>query len=115
MGLIRAFKPRRKKYATPLIKSKVLAYNRHKAQCKFRNEEFTLTLNKWFDIWHNDSDWFRRGKNSRDLIITRIDHEGAWSDDNCRIAYRSESLDRCWKESVSTRRRHKLRENEVID
>lgn len=115
MGKIRAFKPRRKKYATPMIKAKVLGYNRHRAQCKFRNEEFTLTLARWFELWQLDADWIRRGRLPNDLIITRLDHNAAWSDSNCFVAPRQASLARCWQEGLATRRRHKLRENASID
>ena len=56
------------------------AFIRSKAQASFRGEGWTLTLLEYFDIWSTPELWQQRGRASYDLVLTRIDEEGAWNE-----------------------------------
>lgn len=59
-----------------------------RAQAKFRDEEWALTFDDYFQAWNGL--WDQKGRLSDDLCMTRIDYEGAWSPDNIMIISRRE-------------------------
>jgi hypothetical protein len=67
-----------------------LAFQRQRAQAKFRGEYWSMSFEQfqylWQDLWH------LRGKQSQSLCMTRIDPELDWSLDNCVICTRREYL-----------------------
>ena len=68
------------------------AWHKHRSQARFRKEEYNLTFEDWQLIWINPADFLNRGRQPEDLVLTRKDHEGAWSIDNCHIITRYEAL-----------------------
>lgn len=71
---------------TPQETAQRLAYNRMRAQCKFRNEQFDLTLEQFLEVW--EGVWHHRGKEPHQLCISRQDPEGAWDLHNTIIITR---------------------------
>jgi hypothetical protein len=71
-----------------------LAYQRMACQAKFRGEAFTLTEADFRIFWHTPELFNRRGTRPTDLILTRIDHSGPWSRDNCHVVERAVQLAR---------------------
>ena len=68
------------------------AWQKHKAQARFRNESYALTWEDWQTIWANPVDFQNRGRKPEDLTLTRIDDDGAWTRDNVQIMSRLEQL-----------------------
>lgn len=72
---------------------KRIAYNRMKAQAKFRQEEWELTFQDFKDIW-TDEKWEQRGRSSNSLSLSRIYDEEAWHIDNVELLTRNEYIKR---------------------
>lgn len=65
-----------------------VAYNRMKAQAKFRREEWGLTWQDFIDIW--DGQWHKRGRSVDDCCLTRYDWWGSWDKTNTYVTTRKE-------------------------
>lgn len=65
-----------------------MAYNRMKAQAKFRDEEFTLDWESFQSKWAND--WQSRGVSNTSYCMSRLDYRLAWSNDNTVVITRME-------------------------
>lgn len=63
------------------------AWQVHKAQCNFRDEEFNLTFEQYEDLWADD--WNNRGRSPEHVCMTRIDWLGAWEIGNVEIITRA--------------------------
>jgi len=61
-----------------------------RAQANFRGEQFDLSFEEYYQLWHKD--WDNRGRRPENMCMTRIDKEGAWSLDNVHIISRKEHL-----------------------
>lgn len=64
------------------------AYCCMRSQAKFRKELFTLTWDRFQELW--ESKWHQRGLSNTSLCMTRTDHRMPWSDDNTIITTRLE-------------------------
>jgi hypothetical protein len=62
----------------------------HRAQAKFRGEEYTLEFEDFYEFWTGS--WHERGRGGDDMILTRIDPEKPWQADNCKLRVRKEYL-----------------------
>ena len=62
-----------------------------KAQAKFREEDWELTFEQYYDLWKDY--WHQRGRQADDYCMTRDDVSGAWSVDNIRIITRRKHLE----------------------
>jgi hypothetical protein len=69
-----------------------LAFKRMECQARYRGEIFTLTESDFRAFWSTPELFNRRGKKATDLILTRIDHSGPWSVDNCLVTERINQL-----------------------
>jgi hypothetical protein len=67
------------------------AYLRMRAQANFRNEEFELTQDEFFEFWTAEL-WPQRGRKPEDLCMVRDDVEKPWSKSNCLIVSRYQQL-----------------------
>jgi hypothetical protein len=65
---------------------------KHKAQCDFRGEEFTLTFEQYEELWQGL--WDQRGRTREAVCMTRIDWDGAWEWGNVEIITRAEHFKR---------------------
>lgn len=73
-------------------REKYYAYLKHKAQCKFRNEQYELTWDDWQVLWTDDL-FARRGRGVKDLCLCRADWDGVWKLDNCIIQTRRQHFE----------------------
>jgi len=68
------------------------AWLQARAQANYRGEHFLITFeefqNLWGDLWH------RKGRQSNDYCLTRIDPVGAWIVDNVEVMPRLDHLRR---------------------
>jgi hypothetical protein len=93
----------------PWLHDEYYTWLKHKSQAAYRGEEYQFTWDDWQHHWHSDSEpWRQRGRARDDLILTRIDHEGAWSRVNCHIISRLEHL------RATIRRNHEHRRKNTI-
>lgn len=70
-----------------------------RAQAKFRNEEWNLTFDEFYDLWEDR--WIHRGKNSVDYCMTRDEPTGAWEKKNVLVMTRYEQLIRSRNMQIS--------------
>jgi hypothetical protein len=69
-----------------------IAWQKMKAQAKFREEEFLLTFEDFQWLWQTS--WDVRGRASEQYCLTREDPEGAWVLGNVVCVTRKEYLTR---------------------
>ena len=69
-----------------------IAWDRMKAQAKFRHEEFNLSWQEFQEVW--EGQWHLRGRAVDDLCLTRCDWWGPWSRDNVELCLRKEHFRR---------------------
>lgn len=67
------------------------AFIKHKAQAKYRREEYSLTIDDWYSLWDLDS-WLKRGRNKTSICLAQIDPKGGWHIDNVELISRTEHL-----------------------
>lgn len=77
----------------PLRRDKRYAWLRHKAQCKFRNEEYNISWEDWENIW-SDEDFLKRGRGIDDLCLMKVEIDGDWSVANTQVIRRLDQLQR---------------------
>jgi hypothetical protein len=75
----------------PLVHRKYFPWLSARSQARYRSEEFLLSWEDWLALWP-DHLWDKRGRKSDELALTRINHKGAWSIDNCHIVTRAQQL-----------------------
>jgi hypothetical protein len=61
-------------------------------QCRHRNEDCSISWNEYQKIWKDR--YHLRGRGGQDLVLTRIDHEGAWTENNIQVITRREQIQR---------------------
>lgn len=69
-----------------------IAWMRAKAQAHYRNEEWSLTLEEFQEVWLGR--WTRRGRGTNDYVMSRMDPERGWHMDNVACIERIEYLKR---------------------
>ena len=94
-------------YKDPYMHSMHLPFLRSKAQANFREEDWQLTFEEFFDIWKDQ--WHNRGRDTENVCLTRIDPTGAWSLDNVEIITRLEFIRR--QREISFFRKKQREEN----
>lgn len=72
-----------------IMRDKYYAWQKHRAQANFRGETYELTFDEWQQLWPDDL-WFKRGRNSEDLCLTRYDFAGEWAIHNVTVCSRKE-------------------------
>jgi len=75
------------------LRNKYYAYLKHRAQCKFRKEDYSLTWDDWCELW-TDELWEQRGRGRNDMILTRAVFSEGWHMGNCTIQDRKTHLAR---------------------
>lgn len=76
----------------PLAHDKHYAYLKHRAQAKYRAEEYTLTLEDWIELW-TDELWLQRGRTTDSMCLQMIDIEKGWHFDNVEVVTRRKHFD----------------------
>jgi len=64
-------------------------YLKHRAQAKFRKEDYSLTLEQWESLW-TDELWLQRGRSAESFCLQQIDGEDGWHFENVEIVTRIE-------------------------
>ena len=59
-----------------------------KAQANFRQEEWDLTFEEYYNLW--EPHWENRGRRTQDMCMTRKDVEKAWTKKNVHVITRME-------------------------
>ena len=88
----------------PELRERRLAYLRAKAQAKFREEGFELSLDEWYQLWTLEN-WRKRGKKIGDLILTRKNIDGVWEMGNVVIRERAGNMSRHYHHNFIRMRR----------
>ena len=69
-----------------------VAWQRAKAQAKYRGEVWLLDFDDYQRLWQGY--WERRGRGSNDYVMMREDHQGAWVLGNVQVTQRYDYLRR---------------------
>lgn len=77
----------------PIERDRYYAYLKHRAQAKFRGEEYLLTIEDWETLWPLDK-WVQRGRHSEALCLTKRDTVQGWHVDNVEVVTRITMLQR---------------------
>jgi hypothetical protein len=85
--------PSRWCYPDPETRDQYYGWLKHRAQAKFRGEDYTLTKEEWFDYW-KDGAWAQRGRQPHNLSLVQIDPDLGWHKSNCEVVLRIEYLRR---------------------
>lgn len=72
--------------------SMYLPWLRAKAQARFRDEDWQLTFEEFYELWKDH--WPKRGRAVDALCMSRMDFDAEWSVANCRIVDRADHLKR---------------------
>ena len=75
----------------PVRHDKYYAWLKHRAQAKYRGEEYSITWEQWETLWTDDL-FLQRGRRSDSMCLTRFNFEGEWCVDNVHIVTRLEHL-----------------------
>lgn len=71
----------------PIRRDKYYAFLKHRAQAKFRGEEYYLTWEDWESLWTPEL-WEQRGRRITNLCLTRPSFDGPWCVSNVEVATR---------------------------
>lgn len=77
----------------PLKHEKYYAWLKHRAQARYRGEDYEIQWEDWEQLW-SDDDFLRRGRHKNDLCLSRKDIKQAWSLHNCQVTTRDQHLKR---------------------
>jgi hypothetical protein len=75
----------------PLVHRKYQPFLCARSQAAYRLEDWELTWDQWQELWP-DHLWDQRGRKTDELALTRKNHKGAWSIDNCHVVTRKQQL-----------------------
>ena len=75
------------------LRARRLAFLRSRCQARFRKEEWSLTLDDWYELGPLDL-WRKRGKRSEDYIITFIEIGKGWHRANVEVRQRRGNMRR---------------------
>ena len=76
----------------PISQAYHLKYMRHKAQAKYRREEYELTLDEYMSIWLESPYLDNHGRTSSAHCMIRINEDLPWRLDNVEIVPRKSFL-----------------------
>ena len=100
-------RPHLRKYPDPLENEQYIAFLRARAQEKFLGREWQLTIEDWMKIWGRQL-WFKRGRKTNDLALTRIDWNKPWHRDNVVLMTRADQI------RMSTQRHMEIRHGKSL-
>jgi hypothetical protein len=78
---------------TPEQRDKYYAWLKHRAQARYRGEQYDLTWEQWDNLWTSDL-FANRGKRADNWVIMRNKLSDSWNINNCEIVLRSDQLKR---------------------
>lgn len=65
-------------------------WQKARAQANFRDEEWELTFDEFYDLWKDH--WLNRGRKPDDYCMTRTDASKPWKHDNIIVLTRHDQL-----------------------
>lgn len=68
---------------------KYYAWQKHRAQAKFRGEPHDLTWDQWDQLWSRER-WLERGRGIEQLCLALLDEELGWTITNVQVMTRRE-------------------------
>jgi hypothetical protein len=77
----------------PVTHDKYYAWLKHRAQCKFRNEDYNLSWEDWQTLWCDDK-FLQRGRTRDSLCLYKLEIDGVWDISNVQVGTRMEYLAR---------------------
>ena len=77
-------------YSSKLESTQRLHFSRHRSQAKYRGELYTLTFEQYCRVWGEDFEF--KGRNSKDLCMSRKDTSLGWCEHNVHILVRAEHI-----------------------
>lgn len=75
------------------VRNKYYAYLKHRAQCRYRKEDYSLTFDDWNTLWP-DHLWKQRGRGVDAMCLNRVHYQFGWHLENCIVTTRREHLKR---------------------
>ena len=96
-----------RRYKNQFLHDCNLAFVRSRAQARFRNEQWDLTLEQYIVFWRDEDRWRQRGRAADSLVLTRWDIEKPWNKKNCCIITRQQQLE------ISVRRKYNRDERDL--
>lgn len=81
------------KYTDPFERERYYAWQKHRAQARYRKEDYLLTHEDWCALWPYDK-FVCRGRGVNDLSMMRLDPYQPWRLDNVEVVVRQKYLDR---------------------
>ena len=84
-------------YQDDLLHDQHWAWLRKKAQATFRGEEWTLSIEEWFDLWAKSGQWENRGRHPHASAVFMTDPEKGWHAWNVAVCDRTEMLSKIAK------------------
>jgi hypothetical protein len=75
----------------PVDHDKYYAWQKHKAQAKYRKEEYNLSWECWKEIWPNEL-FLQRGRDPENVCMIRLDLSQPWQLGNVEVVTRLEHL-----------------------
>ena len=64
-----------------------------RTQARFRGQAWTITQPAYIEMWLKDDNWLHSGWAADDLVFSRLDMTGDWTQDNVHIITRRKMLD----------------------
>jgi hypothetical protein len=77
----------------PVRRDKYYAWMKHRAQAKFRGEDYHLAWPEWEALW-SDELWHQRGRTKDCYCLMRVDLNRPWQEDNVEVVTKSVVLKR---------------------
>ena len=77
----------------PVRRDKYYGWMKHRAQAKFRGEDYDLEWPEWESLW-NDELWHKRGRSTDCYCLMREDITDSWHAGNVSLVPRSVYLKR---------------------
>ena len=92
-------------YQDPLMHDMHHHWQVRKAQAKFRNEPWDLSIDEFYNIWKND--WHNRGRGRDNVCMSRLDPSLPWNTSNTILITRYDHLVQQAKNSIGKKKRGK--------
>jgi len=84
--------PEHRLFGTDLMRrDRWVAYQKHRAQAKYRGESYELSWEEWDHLWEHC--WEQRGRGRKNLCLSRIDFGGEWAIHNVVVVSRQRHFD----------------------
>lgn len=92
---------------TPLVKEIYKEWTRHKAQAKYRNEEYELSFIDYLTLWSQDNRWANRGRKlDTNVNMVRKDPTKSWVYENIHFITYLERVTQSGKKTSKNKKKN---------